>query len=126
MEDHERRKETITKKDTKKHIKKEENLEPIIKEEIVPTIIKPVDTSIIENVEQPIIQSAKPEVIMPENIISQDINYDFNFPVENNNTTPVQDKPEELKFVNNQVPTNADDYTSVFDINNIEIKFKSM
>ena len=102
-------------------VKKEENLEPIIKEEIVPTIIKPVDTSIIENVEQPIIQSAKPEVIMPENIINQDINYDFNFPLENNNTTPVQDKPEELKFVNNQVPTNADDYTSVFDINNIEL-----
>lgn len=102
-------------------VRKDENLEPIIKEEIVPTIIKPVDTSIIENVEQPIIQSAKPEVIMPENIISQDINYEFNFPVENNNTTPVQDKPEEIKFVNNQVPTNADDYTSVFDINNIEL-----
>lgn len=106
--------------------KLEQNTEPLIQETIVPTIIKPMDTSVIENVEEKqIIQPSTPDIIMPETLISEDINYDFNLANQTNTQPITENKPEELKFVNNPVATNADDFTNVFnqsfDVNTMQL-----
>lgn len=106
--------------------KLEQNTEPLIQETIVPTIIKPMDTSVIENVEKKqMIQPSTPDIIIPETLISEDINYDFNLANQTNTQQITKNKPEELKFVNNPVATNADDFTNVFnqsfDVNTMEL-----